>query len=201
MPTFLRIEAALATCGSYIDSLRVQAESVDGATLAEHAELENYLVSFLVGAIYAEFEQYVKKVVLERCDKAADQGLRAFARSAVERIVKKIKISDLAGHLGYFDSSCREAFSNAVNDPSRGQDKAAYDNLITDRHGFAHSTGVSMTFEEVRNAFHASLFVLDEFEKALGMVITSGAAPTTPAPDGHAMTSATVDSSAEHQHA
>jgi hypothetical protein len=192
MPTFLRIEAALSTCGSHIDSLKEQAESVDAVTLSEYAELENYLVSFLVGAIYAEFEQYVKKLILERCDKITDQGLRAFARSAVERMVKKIKISDLAGHLGYFDTSCKEAFSNAVNDPSRGQEKAAYDNLITDRHGFVHSTGISMTFEEVHNAFRASLFVLDEFEKALSLVVTSGAAPSTPAPDGHAITSTTA---------
>ncbi len=169
MPTLLRIEAALSTCGSHIDSLRKQAPSVDAATLSEYAELENYLVSFLVGAIYAEFEQYVRKLIVERCDEIPDRKLRAFARMAAERMVKKIKISDLAGHLGYLDNSSREAFSRAVNDPSRAQEKTAYDSLIIDRHGFAHSTGISMTFEEVRNAYYASLFVLDEFEKALNL--------------------------------
>ncbi len=128
------------------------------------------MASFLIGAIYAEFEQYVRNCILQRCDRIPDQGLRAFARNAVEKTVKKIKISDLAGHLGYFDISCKEAFSNAVNDPSRALEKAAYDSLIIDRHSFAHSTGTNMTFDEVRNAYRASLFVLGEFEKALDSV-------------------------------
>jgi hypothetical protein len=169
MPTLLRIEAALTTCGSHIDSLRKQASSVDAATLSKYAELENYLVSFLVGAIYAEFEQHVRKLIVERCNKIPDRGLRAFARTSVERTVKKIKISDLAGHLGCFDNSAKEVFSRVVNDASRALEKTAYDSLIIDRHGFAHSSGISMTFEEVRNAYFASLFVLEEFEKALSL--------------------------------
>jgi hypothetical protein len=81
MPTLLRIDAALSTCGSHIEDLKKQAPFVDAATLSKHAGLENYLVGFLVGAIYAEFEQYVRKVILERCEGIPDRGLKTFARN------------------------------------------------------------------------------------------------------------------------
>jgi hypothetical protein len=169
MPVLLRIEQALSTCGAHIHELRSQAGQIDTATLVRNSEIESYLVNYLLGAIYSEFEQYVRQSVYQRCSSHSDAGLSSFARAAVDRTVRKIKISDLGGHLASFDKVCKELFSQAVNDPSRSQEKAAYDSIIMNRHDFSHATGSPMTFEDLEQAYRMSLFILEEFERALGL--------------------------------
>jgi len=116
---------------------------------------------------YAEFEARVRDLIGARCSRHTDASVANFATVAALRLVRSIKISALAGTLGWFSPDAKEAFSLALaNDPDA---VAAWDNILTGRHTLAHEQGVapSLTFRDVQRDIERAKRVVDVFADAL----------------------------------
>ena len=145
------------------EALRASREHLD-ATATRGTEIEPVFVGYALTVIHAEFEQHIVAIVASRCHVEGDARLTAYMANAVQRLVKKIAISDLAGVLGAFHDECKQRFSDDVINT---QHHTSYDNIITNRQNLAHRQGTNLTFAELESAYAASLTVLEAFGTAL----------------------------------
>jgi len=74
---FLKIESALNTCKSHLDSL----DSTDPI----RAEIEAHMVSALVVLIVSEYEELIEKMFAERADRSGDTRLAQYVRATIAR--------------------------------------------------------------------------------------------------------------------
>ncbi len=151
---FIRLEAQIEVCGKHLER-----------SGARNSEIEAYLTRYLLAVAYAEIEAKVIDLISMRADLANDRPLSGFARSAAERLLRSLTVSELKGLLGRFGQECKQQFADRIeNTPAH----AAFDRIVQNRHITAHSTGSMLTFGEFTDAYGECVSVLDAFADALG---------------------------------
>lgn len=152
---FPRIDAALKSCREHLD-----------ATASRNSEIELFLVNYVLGVIYAEYEQAIRFVIVGRSQTGADAHHDAFVAVAVKRITRSFRLSELCGYLNYFDGTCKKDFLGKVEN---SQYHSAWDSLMHSRMDFAHASGAQLTLDEVEGYYANSKVVLEAFEAAIGI--------------------------------
>jgi hypothetical protein len=152
---FTQLENALAVCKNYLDS-----------TGTRGTEIESYLVGFLLVNICSEFEIRLRKIFEIRAGHPGDAYLCNFVIYASGRIIRSIKIGEIAGYLGGFGTDWKDSFHSAIKDKPP---HVAYDNIMTKRQLVAHVSGTMMTFAELETAFNDACHVLTAIANALGL--------------------------------
>lgn len=150
--TLTRVDAALEDCQRHLE-----------ATNSYGTEIEAILTVYVSAVVYAAFEAQVRQTLAARVALAVDRDAHVgnFATYASVRLVRSIKISELAGAAAWFHEECKARFQRSID----GEAHAAWDNIVNNRHGVAHeddSPVVSnMTFRELKEAYPKALTVLD----------------------------------------
>ncbi|MCI7671514.1 MAG: hypothetical protein SPG17_04370 [Schaalia hyovaginalis] len=156
-----RSDAARDICKSHAE--RAKPES----SLATWAQIEAILASHIASVTYAEAEANVRKIVAERIAEVTDdERVRAFGRSAAERLIRSIKISELSGTLKIFDPACKSYFSEHLT-PKQQTD---WDSLMESRHNSAHANSGSaeqLTLSDIDSYCDSIAEVLTIFEQSL----------------------------------
>lgn len=152
---FTRIDNALATCKTHLD-----------ATSARGTEIESYLVSCLLVVIAAEYEMRLKCMIAKRAERVNDRHVHQYVTGQVGKSVRVPRIEQINGLLGAFGSDYKELFTAAV---CNSQAHVAYDNIVTNRHSVAHTTGAHVTLIDLEQWLPDSKKVLEEVALALGL--------------------------------
>ena len=155
-----RAEDALESCERHLT-----------ATNSHNTEVDAILTAYASAVIYAVFEAEARSVVATRAaHPGSDNHLVSFSRTAAKRIMRSIKISELAGTAGLFDPSCKQRFHDALDDES----KLAWDTICANRHGVAHEDGdetgsaiSNFTFRQLSAMYPSAVKVLDALRESL----------------------------------
>ena len=163
---FARIDEALEVCENHLHS------TGSSGTIIERLMSDSLLV-----IIYAEFEQTVEKIVQEKYEAIQDESLRTFIKSFSGRdsrgvLPRGIKSSELADFLAKFGDAYKSEFRGKLYLNQRRE--TFYNNLITNRHDTAHSSGSNATFMDINDFYQEGHLVLDFFRETLLEVDTSG---------------------------
>lgn len=159
-----RIEQTLHTCEEHLY-----------ASSAHGTEIESLLTQSLLVLMCAEFEQTIEALVQEKCSSVADSSIKEFLGSCVGAVFRSVKSSEMAGLLNRFGPLYKEAFKQSTEENLRAV--TFYNNIVTNRHGIAHSQGSNVTFREVKQFYEEGHVVLDFFREAL--LSTGNADPST----------------------
>jgi len=156
MTSFFRLESAIEICTQHPTAVPLADPEIN-AVLAGH----------VAGVAYAVFERRVRELVAERCRHPEDEPINRFVSAASKRLVRSIKISELAGTLGLFGETEKRAFQDRLS--KEPEISAAWDNLITGRHGVAHDidSAPTMTLLDIQRDLEGAERVLAVFEAAL----------------------------------
>src|ERR1700750_2889580 len=119
-----RTEAAIETC-----DLHVEESPPD-------PEIEVILAQHVASVAYAEFEALIRKLIHDRCKRHEDEPLASFTAVAATRLIRRLKIGELSGPLGWVGDAHKTAFKNAVS--GLPEAAAAWNNILTGRHSLAH---------------------------------------------------------------
>jgi hypothetical protein len=142
------------------------------ATASYGTQVEAILTSYISTVIYSAFEAQARTIVATRAaGDGADSHLENFARTASIRLMRSIKISELAGAAAWFDPDCKRRFQEALDDVV----KNAWDTIISNRHGLAHDDNLggditiisNLTFRELRELYPFAITVLDILSDAI----------------------------------
>lgn len=151
-----RIDQTLEECEKHLSS-----------TKAFGTEIENLLTRSLLVLICAEFEQKIEAIVQEKCATIPDRSLREFVGSCVGAVFRSVRSSEIAGLLNRFGGTYKEIFKQKAD--ANQVAVTFYNNIVTNRHGVAHSDGGNATFLEVKDFYEKGHVVLDFFREALSM--------------------------------
>jgi hypothetical protein len=135
------------------------------ATGVAGTEIENLLTRSLLVLICAEFEEKIEAMIQERCSRIPDQSIREFVASCVDAVFRSVKSNEMAGLLKRFGGDCKDKFTRKAN--ANPVAVTFYNNIVTNRHGVAHTTGGNTTFPEVKRFYEQGHVVLDYFRDAL----------------------------------
>lgn len=126
--------------------------------------LDSVGVNYLLTVVYSDLERAIKSALTAYLSVNDNHRGNAFAQKAVGRTVRSIKVSDVAGVLGWFDADCKKHFQDLI-----GNSKAqlAYDRIIAGRHDQAHSLGSGMTISDFEADLEHCQAVLDAISDAL----------------------------------
>jgi hypothetical protein len=150
---FKRLDDAMATCKKHLDS-----------TGARGTEIESFLVSHLLVAAVADYEEKLEAMMAKRAERTADGHLHSFVKAACNKMARAPSLSKIAGLLGSFGQDYKAAFSTVItNTPAH----IAYDNIVTNRHAIAHKTGSLFTFTDLERDYPTSKQVLEAAANAL----------------------------------
>lgn len=149
----VKIDNAISTCEQHLSS-----------TGAGQSEIESYLTRYLLILICATFEEEIKNILLKRSELIDDQHIKSFFQHCINRVFRSIKSSEIAGILGCFGSDYKELFQEKANGTI---EETFYNNIITNRHFTAHSTGALITFRELVNYYEKGHLILDYLDEAL----------------------------------
>lgn len=153
-----RADAALEACASHLND-----------TGSRNTQVDAILTLYVSAVIYAAFERKAREIVAARAEgDGSDPHLAAFARTASRRLMRSIKIGELAGVAGYFHTDCKDRFHDLL----AAEASAAWDNIINNRHEVAHEDDVAQvmsnfTFTELETLYPKAMLVLDALEKAI----------------------------------
>jgi hypothetical protein len=149
---FTRVDAALEDCEHHLET-----------TLAFGTEIEAILTVYVSAVIYAAFEAQVRRTLAARVASSVEEDghIGNFATYASIRLVRSIKIGELAGAAAWFHEDCKAQFHRELDDEAH----AAWNNIVSNRHAVAHEDDSSvvsnMTFRELKAAYPKALTVLD----------------------------------------
>jgi hypothetical protein len=127
--------------------------------------IENLLTRSLLVLMCAEFEQEIERSLEERFQSIQDAPVREFLASSVDAVFRSVKSSEMSGLLKRFGSTYKERF-NAKADANPVA-VTYYNNIVTNRHGIAHTQGGNVTFKEAKAFYEEGHVVLDFFREAL----------------------------------
>jgi hypothetical protein len=146
-----RAEAAIETCDAHVES-----SSAD-------PEIEVILAQHVASVAYAEFEALIKRMIHDRCKRHGDDPLSSFIAVAAGRLIRSIKITELSGSLGWFGDDRKKAFSAAID--SNPEAVAAWNNVLTGRHGLAHEQlkQPTLTLSDVKRDVRRAQEILDVY--------------------------------------
>lgn len=146
-----RIDQALEKCQSHLSSEAIE------------IEIQNLLTQSLLILIYAEFERAIKNLIKKRCSSISDDAVKNFVVGCTDNVFRGLHIDAMAGLLGRFDKSCKETFTNRLDQKT----KEMYNNILNNRHRVAHGEGSSVTFRDVEQSYEHAHVVLDRFRESL----------------------------------
>jgi hypothetical protein len=152
---FPQSDNAIAVCKDHLDR-----------TGARGTEIESYLVGYLLVSICSEYEIRLRRILEVRATKVADRHVCSFVTHALGKIVRSIKVSEIAGTLGGFGLDYKKGFHDIIDGTTA---HTAYDNIMTNRHSVAHKTGTNITFSELEAAFKESNEIITAIAKAVGL--------------------------------
>jgi hypothetical protein len=163
---FLRVDADISTVEHHM------------AVLAgPDPEIEVFLTRYLLVLTYAQYTDAIHAIVSLRADRIGDDSAAGFIRDAAQRLIRSYVVSELSGFLARFGDECKVTFTGrVVNTPAH----VAYDRIINSRHTTAHGLGADMTFPEFKLAYADSATIFDAFADALGCVVPTPLAVTSP---------------------
>jgi hypothetical protein len=156
-----RADAALEVCERHLT-----------LTGSHNTEIDAILAAYASAVIYAVFEAEARAIVASRAaHPGSDKHTVSFSRTAAKRLMRSIKIGDLAGTAAFFDPSCKQRFHDALDDEIR----QAWDSICGNRHGVAHEDGdetetttiSNLTFAELATLYPKALTVLDALREAI----------------------------------
>lgn len=150
----LRIDEALEKCEEHLSY-----------SSAYGTEIESLLTYSLLVLMCSEFEQVIEKLVQDKCSTITDPGIKEFLGSCVGILFRSVKSSEISGLLNRFGNSYKEAFKLKTDNNARAV--TLYNNIVTKRHGVAHSYGTNITFQEVKQFYEEGHIVLDFFQDVL----------------------------------
>jgi hypothetical protein len=154
---FLKIDSALSTCKSHLDSL----DSTDPS----RAEIEAHMVSALVVLIVSEYEELIERMFAERADRSGDKRLAQYVRATIAKGFRSPDLSKITKTLGQFGADYKESFSNVILDTEQ---HAAWDNIMKARHAVVHKSGtLNITLAELLLTYPRTKVVLAELKKTL----------------------------------
>lgn len=128
-------------------------------------EIESLLTQSILVIMCAEFEQAIKKLVQEKCSSIEDVSIKEFLGSCVGAVFRSVNSSQIAGLLNRFGPAYKDAFKQKTE--ANQIAVTFYNNIVTNRHGVAHSEGSNMTFREVKQFYEEGHVVLDFVKQAL----------------------------------
>ena len=149
-----RIEQTLERCDEHLT-----------AASAYGTEIESLLTQSLLVLMCAEFERAIESLVQEKCSSVTDGSIREFLGSCVGAVFRSVKSSEIAGLLNRFGPTYKESFKQKMEENPVAV--TFYNNIVTNRHGVAHSEGSNATFREVKQFYEQGHVVLDFFREAL----------------------------------
>jgi len=115
--------------------------------------------------ICAEFEQKIESTIREKCGGISDPSLRDFVGSCVGAVFRSVKSTEIAGLLNRFGGNYKEEFAYKARQNERAV--TFYNNIVVNRHGFAHENAGSVTFAELKTFYEEGHVVLDYFRETL----------------------------------
>jgi hypothetical protein len=136
-----------------------------------NTEIESFLVQHLLIVICREYQTNIEVIFEKRARQTEDVEITNFVRSATNQLLRSIKISELKGFIGKFNDQHKERFGKFVE--SNGEAKAAYDNIVVNRHAVAHDGRVQLTFTELESSFKKSRGILEEMESIMGVSLST----------------------------
>jgi hypothetical protein len=155
--SFNRLQSAIEVCGKHLKRVAKLDPEID-AVLAGH----------VAAVAYAVYERRIRELIAARCAHDTDMSVNRFTRVASVRLVRSIKVTELSGALGHFGDLEKDAFQKRLR--ASPEAVAAWDNLITGRHGVAHEfdSSPTMTLRDIERDVVRAEKVLEMFEVALG---------------------------------
>ncbi len=119
------------------------------ATESYGTQIEAVLTSYVSAVIYSAFEAQARSIIASRAaGNGSDGHLESFARTAAVRLIRSIKISELAGAAALFHPDCKRRFKEALADEVAN----AWDTIISNRHGLAHEADPGGSVSSVADA-------------------------------------------------
>ena len=128
-----------------------------------NSALTSYLAQYLAVCFYCEVEEKVKEILCDRLRFTGDQKLEYFVKKQHEKMLERVKKSDLVCVLELFGEDCRSDFDGTVEE----RDVSYYSNAITGRHNTCHNGGSNLTINDIELALPAANTVLDALESVI----------------------------------
>jgi hypothetical protein len=123
------------------------------------SEIESYLTRYLLVLICGDYENRIKRMILERVKRANDLDLASFVEKTYHKSYRGLKISDIRGNiLERFSERHVAAFDQKIklnDDPA-----IKYQNIVLNRHAIAHGQAANMTFDELVQSYKIAEKVL-----------------------------------------
>lgn len=135
------------------------------ASSSANTQIGSFLTQYLLVLIGSKYEETILNLVRRRAEGVGDAHVSRFVAGTSRRVFRSMKVSELKGLLAYFGEDYKAAFTKMVEN---GKAQVAYDAILGARHGTAHGSSVSMTFEDVCRQYQQGVAVLDAFGQALG---------------------------------
>lgn len=157
-----RIDQALEKCQSHLSSETIE------------VEIKSLLTQSVLILIYAEFERAIKNLIKERCSSISDisdDSVRNFVIGCTDSGFRGLQIDAMAGLLGRFDKSCKETFTNRLDQKT----KEMYNNILNNRNLVAHGEGSPVTFRDVEQFYEQAHVLLDRFRESLFQNVSGSA--------------------------
>ena len=151
-----RIDSAIETCREHLQS-----------TDSQGTEVEAYLTRYLLVFVCATFEEEIKRLITRRVMAIQDEALQAFFSSCMDAVFRSIKTSEIAGLLKRFGLQYKRIFLDKLED----RVVTFFNNIVTNRHGVAHTGGANITFSELGNFYDEGHAVLDALKETLDETI------------------------------
>ena len=149
-----RIDRSLAVCESHLES-----------TNSFNTEIDSLLAGAVLVIAYAEFESFINSSIQEKAQLMENEVPPVLLRddgSPGHRGMLTSRLSDLLDHIG---SEYQARFKANITGNQRAE--SYYNNVVTNRHNFAHSSISVVTFQEVKAFYQEGHVVLDFFRDTL----------------------------------
>lgn len=149
-----RVDQTLEECEKHLSS-----------SGAHGTEIETLLTRSLLVLMCAEFEREIKAIIQAKFSSTQDDSLKEFLGSCLGVVFRSVKSGEIAGLLNRFGPSYKERFKEKAD--SNPVAVTYYNNIVTNRHGVAHSDGGNVTFSEVKLFYEQGHVVLDYVRETL----------------------------------
>jgi len=148
----IRTNTALADCEQHL-----------GSTGAFGTVIESYLTQHILVIFCAEVQQLIYEILNNRASLSGDEGLESFVVVSGKRVFRSVQKDSIASLAECFGKDAKDKLNASVDD----EDVTIYNNAVRGRHDVAHSYGVTISFQEVKNAAGAAIKILKAFEVAI----------------------------------
>jgi hypothetical protein len=150
-----RIDQAITACQTHLQN--------SGAT---GTEIEAYLTRYLLVMIYSTFEEEIKSLIIKRAAGSGDPGMESFVQSAMGRTsFRSLMTREIGDFLNRFGLDYKNRFRQQLDSNPRAE--TFFNNIVTNRHDTAHSTGSTISFSDLVSFYSEGHIVLDAIIVAL----------------------------------